>query len=152
MQDVTIEPFNIVGISVRTTNENGQAAQDIGVLWNRFFSENLLDKIPDKVDDTIYSLYTEYEGDHTQPYTAVLGCKVGPLRQIPKGMVGMAFDGGRYTRLTARGDLTKGLIVEQWMKIWEMDLERRFTVDFEVFGTAAQNPVGAEVDFFVAVK
>ena len=38
--------MKIIGISVRTTNQNEQAMQDIGNLWQRFFSEQLLAKIP----------------------------------------------------------------------------------------------------------
>lgn len=52
--------FPIIGISVRTTNENGQAIKDIGPLWERFLSENLIEKIPNKVDPTVYSVYTDY--------------------------------------------------------------------------------------------
>jgi len=36
--------MKIIGISVRTTNQNGQAMQDIGNLWQRFFSEHRLPK------------------------------------------------------------------------------------------------------------
>ena len=46
----------------------------------------------------------------------------------------------------------KGLVVNKWSEIWEMDLERLFTTDFEVFGEKAQNPVDAEIDFLIAVK
>ncbi|MBT28611.1 MAG: AraC family transcriptional regulator [Thalassobius sp.] len=152
MQNVKIEPFNLIGIAVKTTNENNLAAQEIAELWQKFMGENLLHKIPNKVDNTIYSLYTEYEGDHTQPYTAVLGCKVDNLEEVPEGMVGKNFDGGNYVKLSAKGDLSKGLIVNEWTKIWQMDLDRAFTADFEVFGEKAQNPNNAEVDFLIAIK
>ncbi len=152
MQNVKIEPFKLIGISVRTTNENGQAAKEIADLWQKFLSEDILNQIPDKIDNTIYSLYTNYEGDHTKPYTAILGCKVNQLNAIPEGMTGMSFDGGNYVKTTAKGDLTKGLIVNEWSKIWNLDLNRRFTADFEVFGEKAQNPMDAEVDFLVAVQ
>ena len=33
MNNVKIEPFKVIGISVRTTNENGQAGKDIPVLF-----------------------------------------------------------------------------------------------------------------------
>jgi hypothetical protein len=46
----------------------------------------------------------------------------------------------------------KGLIVSKWMEIWEMDLDRAFTTDFEAFGEKAQNPAEAEVVFFVGIK
>lgn len=152
MNKVKIKPFKVIGISVRTTNENGQAAKEIADLWNRFMNEKVLDAIPNKIDNTVYSLYTDYESDHTKPYTAILGCKVENLNTIPDGMIGKSFDGGNYVQLTAKGDLTKGLIVNEWSKIWEMDLERLFTVDFEVFGEKAQNPLDAEIDFLIAVK
>ena len=152
MQTVKIEPFNIIGIAIRTTNENGQASKDIAELWGRFMSESIQAKIPNKVDNDIFSLYTDYEGDHTKPYTAILGCKVENLDNIPNGMVGKSFEGGTYFKTSTKGDLTQGLIVNHWAKIFEMDLDRTFDADFEIFGEKAQNPSNAEVDFYVGVK
>lgn len=151
MQTVKIEPFKIIGISVRTTNESGQAANEIAELWSKFMSDNILEKIPNKVDNAVYSLYTDYESDHTRPYTAILGCKVENLDNIPNGMVGKSFAGGNYVKLTAKGDLMKGLIVNQWDKIFDMELERTYNVDFEIFSEKVQNPSDAEVDFYVGV-
>jgi predicted transcriptional regulator YdeE len=67
-------------------------------------------------------------------------------------MVGKSVSGGNYVKTTARGDLTKGFIANEWSKIWRMDLERTYTADFEVFGEKARNPTDAEIDFFIAVK
>ena len=78
MQEIKIEAFDIIGISIRTTNENMQAAQDIGALWGRFKGEDIFSQIPGKLEDDIYCIYTNYEGDHTKPYDVVLGCKVHP--------------------------------------------------------------------------
>ncbi len=152
MQKVKIEPFKLIGIGIRTTNENNQASKEIAELWQRFMDGNVLGKIPNKVDNTIYSLYTEYEIDHTKPYTAILGCKVENLDEVPEGMIGKSFEGGTYIKTSARGDLMKGLIIDHWAKIWKMDLDRAYTADFEVFGEKAQNPSDAEVDFLVAIK
>lgn len=152
MQTIKIEPFNIIGISIRTTNENGQANKDIAELWQRFMSENTLSKIPNKADSEIYSLYIDYESDHTKPYTAILGCKVENLDDIPNGMLGKSFHGGKYVKTTVKGDLMKGLIVNHWSKIFEMNLNRNYIADFEIFGKKAQNPSDAEVDFYVGVK
>lgn len=152
MQTIKIEPFNIIGISIRTTNENGQASKDIAELWQRFMSENTLSKIPNEVNNEIYSIYTDYESDHTKPYTAILGCKVENLDDIPNGMLGKSFRGGKYVKTTVKGDLMKGLIVNHWSEIFEMDLDRNYIADFEVFGEKAQNPSDAEVDFYVGVK
>ena len=152
MQTVIIEPFNLIGISVRTTNENAQAKKDISELWHRFMSENIAAEIPNRVDNAIYSLYTHYESNHTKPYTAILGCKVQVLDTIPTGMVGSSFEGGKYVKTTAKGDLTKGLIINHWSKIFDMKLDRTYVADFEIFGHKAQNPSNAEVDFYVGMK
>jgi len=119
MQKVKIDPFSIIGISIRTTNENGKSANDIADLWNKFMSENILDKIPNKIDSTIYS---------------------------------KSFEGGDYMKTNTKGDLMKGIVVNKWMEIWAMNLERKFTADFEVYGEKAQNPSNAEVDFLIAIK
>lgn len=152
MNKVHIEPFYVIGISVRTTNENNQAATDIGNLWGRFMNDNVLEAIPNKIDNTVYSIYTEYEKDHTKPYTTILGCKVENLNAIPDGMVGKSFLGGTYLKLSAKGDLMKGLIINKWQEIWKMDIDRMFTADFEVFGEKAKNPADAAIDFLIAVK
>ncbi|MCS4300794.1 GyrI-like domain-containing protein [Chryseobacterium sp. BIGb0232] len=152
MDNVKIEPFKVIGIEVRTTNENEQAAKDIPVLWEQFMKENVLNNIPNKIDNIIYSIYTEYEKDHTKPYTTLLGCKVESLDHIPEGMVGKSFDGGDYVKFSPKGNLAEGLVINEWFKIWDMDLGRTFTADFEMYGEKAQNPSDAEVDILIAVK
>lgn len=147
-----IESFYIIGISVRTTNQNGQSSQDIVKLWQQFFSEDVLDKIPNKLDSTIYSAYTDYEGDYMMPYTTILGCKVANLNEVPKGMVGRKISGGKFANFTAKGDLNQGVVFSEWSKIWNMKLDRKYSADFEVYGKKAQNPENAEVDIFIALR
>ncbi|WP_185289772.1 GyrI-like domain-containing protein [Chryseobacterium lactis] len=152
MHNMKIEPFKVIGIAVRTTNENNQAAQDIPVLWEKLMNEGIVNAIPNKIDTTIYSLYTDYEKDHTKPYTTILGCKVENLDHIPEGMVGKSFEGGNYIKFTAKGNLADNLVINEWIKIWNMDLGRIFTVDFETYGEKALNPSETEVDILIAVE
>lgn len=147
-----IQQFNVIGISIVTTNENGQSGQDIPALWQRFFSENIPALIPNKIDDTIYSIYTDYEKDHTKPYTTILGCRVSSLQLIPEGMTGKTINGGKYHLQVAKGNVSQGAVYNEWVKIWNSDLKRTFTADFEVYGERAQNPEMAEVDIFIAVE
>ena len=152
MQNTTVEPFMLIGIAVRTSNQDGNAAKDIPALWQRFMGEGIREKIPHKLDSAIYSLYTEYDGDHNLPYTTMLGCRVSTLDELPAGMVGKTFDGGEYVQLSAKGNLAQGLIYNKWLEIWNMDLDRAYTADFEVYGEKAQNPDDAEVDIYIALK
>jgi len=151
MNTKTIKPFQIIGIAVRTTNENGQAGTDIGALWQEFMTTGVLDKIPNKISNDIYSIYTDYESDHTKPYTTILGCQVSDISDIPKGMVAKTFEGGNYIEFTAKGNLQEGAVYQEWSKIWAIDLARKYTADFEVYGEKAQNPNDAEVAIFIAV-
>lgn len=150
MENQKIESFHIIGISVRTTNEHGQAGTDIPGLWNKFMSQGVMKKIPNKVDHTIYCVYTEYEKDHTKPYTTILGCKVESLKNIPDGLMGKTFEEGNYVKRTAKGNLNQGIVFDAWTKIWNANIPRAFTADFEVYGEKAQNSENAEVDLFIA--
>lgn len=147
-----IPSFHVIGISVRTTNENGQAASDIAALWNRFLTEAIMVQIPHKISGDIYCIYTDYEKDHTQPYTVILGCMVSNPEDTPAGMIGLTIKKGSYMRFTAKGNLAQVAVLEEWVNIWNADLDRSFTADFEVYGSKAQNPENAEADIFVAVK
>ncbi len=152
MQKVTIKSFKVIGIAVRTSNNNKQAAQDIGELWGKFMSERIAEKIPNKIDTSILSIYTNYEGDHTAPYDTILGCRVSSLETIPPGMVGQSFKGGTYAKFVSKGDLSKGIIYDTWTEIWQKDLNRVYAADFEVYGEKAQNPAAAAVDIYVGIK
>ena len=146
-----IENFHIIGIAVRTTNQNGQSGKDIGELWGRFFAENILERIPNKLSSTIYGVYTDYEGDYMKPYTAIVGCKVANLDRVPEGMVGKTIPRGKFVQFTAKGNLKEGVVFSEWLKIWGMPLDRKYSADFEVYGEKAQNPEHAEVDIFIAL-
>jgi predicted transcriptional regulator YdeE len=152
MNTIKMERFTIVGIAVRTSNRNGQAAQDIPALWQRFLAEQVAARIPGKVDETVYSVYTEYEGDYTQPYTTVLGCRVYDAAQVPEDMKAITIDAGRYTRVQAKGSLDAGIVYQAWTGIWNSDMPRAYTADYEVYGPKAQDPANAEVDIFIALK
>lgn len=153
MNIINIETFNVIGISIRTTNESNQSAIDIPELWNKFFSENIMEKIPNKIDNTVYCVYTDYEKDHTKPYTTILGCKVKSLDKIPTYFTGVAIQKGKYDVFNVKGKLSDGVTVfKKWLEIWNVDIRRTYTTDFEVYGEKANDPDNGEMDIFVAVK
>lgn len=152
MNTQKIEALNIIGISVRTTNENEQAAKDIPALWEKFMSESITEKIPNKISNEVYCIYTEYESDHTKPYTTILGCQVKSLEEVPTGMIGKTIEETEYEKFTAKGNLQEGIVYNKWLEIWNKDLNRKFTSDFEIYGEKTINPKDAEVDIFIAIE
>ncbi|WP_184548649.1 GyrI-like domain-containing protein [Mucilaginibacter sp. FT3.2] len=150
-ENVHIEGFFLEGISVRTTNQNGQSAKDIGGLWGRFMEDNVLPQIEDRITDKIYCVYTEYESDYTGVYTAVLGCKVRSLDKIPNGLTGLTIPAANYVKYTAKGRLPD-CVAETWQEVWNSNLDRAYIADFDGWGAKAQNPEDAEVEIYVGVK
>ena len=60
-----MEEIKIIGITVRTTNQDQKAAQDIPVLWDKFMWQGLAEKIPNRENEAVYCVYTDYEKDYT---------------------------------------------------------------------------------------
>jgi predicted transcriptional regulator YdeE len=128
----TVTPFDVVGISIRTTN--AQAAATIGALWGRFFADGIAAQVPGRVDDRILGVYSDYESDHTGAYDLLVGCAVRGAG-TPDGMQRVRVAGGRYAVVTARGEMPAALI-RAWLAIWNSGLPRAFTQDFEVLDPA----------------
>ena len=146
-----IDSFKIIGIASETTNANGKAAEDLEKLWERFFVENIANKIPNKISEEIYSIYTDYESDYTGKYTCVIGQKVDSMEVIPNGLIGREFKSGKYQKFVAKGQMPNA-VVEIWKEIWAKDkeLNRKYTADFEVYGQKSQNGENSEVEIYIA--
>lgn len=105
-----LEKFKIIGITVNTTNENGKSAEDFGKLWKRFYSENISSQITNKEGNGIYSVFTDYKTDYTGQYTSIIGLKVNSLDQIPDGLIGREFNGGKYQKIVAKGQMPNAVL------------------------------------------
>lgn len=99
----SITPFKIIGIATRTSNTSGKAAEDVGALWGRFFEEQIGGKIPEKVSEDIFAIYTDYESDYTGEYTCLIGYQVGNLENVAEGLVAREFEGGQHIKFVAAG-------------------------------------------------
>ena len=157
METLELEVFSIIGITVRTDNSDiHKLTHDMQSLWGKFIAENIAQQIPDKIDANIYCVYTDYVGDHTQPYTALLGCKVAytdlQSASLPTGLVAHQFTGGKYNKYLVKGNLFEGAVFAKWQEIWALDIPRAYTADFEVYGIKAQNLDSAEAEIFIAIR
>lgn len=151
MEKQQLTSFSVIGITVRTSNQNGEAAQDIPALWQRFYSENVSGQIKGLITSDIYSVYTEYEGDYTQPYTTLIGHRVENLDHIPDGMRGFVIAGGNFVKWQVKGDLSLGLVFNAWTEIWNTELSRAYRADFEVYKAGVEDPKSAEAEIYVGL-
>ncbi len=148
-----IENLKVVGIAVETTNENGKSQEDLGNLWKHFYTENISSQILNKESDDIYSIYTDYETDFTGKYTAIIGLRVKSLDQIPNGLIGREFEGGKSQKFVAKGEMPNA-VISKWQEIWKSEsvLDRKYSVDFEVYGEKSQKGENSEVDIYISIK
>ena len=144
--------LKIIGISVETTNQNGKAIEDLGKLWGRFYAENVIEKIPNKINEEVYAVYTDYENDYRGKYTTIIGMAVSSLDKIPDGLVGRAFEAQNFKKFIAKGDMPNA-VGKTWKEIWDKDAElnRSYIYDYEVYGSKSQNGANAEVDIYIGI-
>jgi predicted transcriptional regulator YdeE len=151
METRSLPAFYVVGLSIRTTNQNDQAMKDIGELWNRFLGENISDSVPGKVSDDKYGIYTDYESDANGPYTVLLGHKVSSMDSVPEGLTGREIPAGNYALFKAKGKIPD-VVVETWQRIWNSDIKRAYASDFELYKAGSVGPDISEVETYVSVK
>ncbi len=147
-----VSEHQIVGISMRTSNAAGQAGTDIPGLWQKWMSENCIESIANKKGSDVYCIYTEYEGDHNEPYTVVIGCEVSSIENLPAGFRSVTIQSGDYAMYESKGNILEGVIWQTWDKIWKEDLDRTYQTDYEIYGAKAQNPTDATVEIYVGLK
>lgn len=160
--------IRLVGLSARTNNMNemNPLTGKIGPLVQRFFLNSLAKQIANlKKTGATYSVYTEYESDHTGEYTYFIGVEVTEFSdnlqlkdasdkidfktlEIPKQT---------YTKFTTEPGPLPQSVIAAWQKIWFMNNDRiggnrNYIADFEVFDERAQNPMNAVLDIYVGVE
>lgn len=152
MEKITKPGFKLVGIQLerKTTNANGQANLDCGILWQRFEKEQIPTKIPGAMHKEVYAVYFDYDGDHTAPFAYFIGCKVAPDTEVPDGLQSITIPDQEYFKFVAKGKMPDCIGVV-WKEIWESDLPRRYGYDFEVYDERSSDWENAQVDVFISV-
>lgn len=141
----------IAGISVRTINKNGQSKKDMMALWQRFMQNNLAGQIHDKASEAVCCVYTDYEADYKGYYTAVLGCKVNSINNLPDGFTGVTVPAGRYQVCYLAGNAHDSVLTA-WQEIWDSEIERKYTADYEVYNFNTKSVGEAEMKIYLAVR
>ena len=151
--------FSVVGIQVRTTNgKEATGAGEIPKLWQKFFQDGIQQKISDRVDGTIYAVYTDYASDRNGEYSFVIGLRVPPTSTAPAGLVLKKISAGDYAVITSdKGPVSK-VVPAVWQRIWAWEDQARlggaraYRADFELYNERAADPQNSQVDVYVGIK
>jgi predicted transcriptional regulator YdeE len=127
---LSIHGLTVVGIATRASNAE---ANKIGDLWRQFHALGDQKVVEARLDETVYCVYCEYEGDATQPYTVVIGCATEADAPVPEGLKRIDIKAGEFVIFPVTGLLPMG-IVAAWGEVWSAPLERRYQADFDRYG------------------
>ena len=142
---IELDEFIVAGISVRTTNQDARAYTDIRDLWARFMHEGILEKIPHRVSDDLYCVYTDYESDYTGAYTTILGCEVTKLADLPDGIIGKVIPKSQYQVYTSDN------VAGTWQHIWSQQIARKYEADFDLYPSSPDEHASQDAITYVSI-
>ena len=125
----------VVGISKRTSFKNELYKKDLAELWQQFFAEGILEKIPHRLDDSIYAVYFDYEKEDQGEYTTIVGVGVKKLDPLPSNCVSTFIRKGVYLVFNPESSQPSD-IQKTWGNIWSLsrsEFTRSFKTDFDKY-------------------
>ena len=150
--------FTIVGLRARTNNEaeTGPSGK-IGPLWNQLLSKHLADSIPDRVDDKIVAVLTDYASDEKGDYTYMLGVRVRNADHVPEGMAACSVPAANYAVVISDDGPPSRVVPDAWKRIWSMSAQelggrRAFRTDFEEYDEAALSRPSLRARIYLSLR
>jgi predicted transcriptional regulator YdeE len=144
--------IQVIGIELRTTNDNGQAFHDIPLFWERFMKESCASLIPNKLNNDIYAVYTNFENEginNKGMYSLIIGCNVPDNTIPPTGFTKITIPEGYY-RVFSVENGRQDKVGAAWQSIWAIpDSEKsnwRFHCEFERYRSSG------EIDIFIGLN
>ena len=148
---VEIPAKTMTGISIRTTNENMQAADDIGKLWEEFWNKNIFSFAENKKSNKMYGVYTNYDGDYTKPYDFYACCEIEDSKSNNDEFSVVSVPESKYAKFSIRGNYDESA-EKLWNEIWNTELDRKYTYDFEVYHNDGNDPENQLLEIYIAVN
>lgn len=141
---VLLEEKVIVGLSAMTGNNDPDMGTIIGGLWNDFYQSGVNSIIKNKSNKYAIGLYSDYSSDQ---YCVTVGNEV--FRAENPDLTMKIIPAGKYAKFSLRGHMEKA-VAKAWVEIWQMNLDRSFTGDFEEYHNDDIND--CDIDIYIAIK
>lgn len=124
---VTLDQKTVVGVSATTGNGDPDMGKIIGGLWEKLYQGGVSAAIKNKANEYAIGLYSDYEGER---YCVTAGNEVSKAEN-PE-LTTKIIPAGRYAKFSVHGHMERA-VAEAWGKIWQMELDRSYTGDFEEY-------------------
>lgn len=145
---VNLKQKTLVGISVKTSNDSPDMGNVIGGLWGNFYGRGIHEQIKNTVNEFAIGLYSDYTDDRNG-YCITVGNEVSSLDENNKNLDVKIISAGKYAKFSICGNMVTA-VANAWQQIWQINLDRSFTGDFEEYKNA--DVENAEIDIYVALK
>jgi predicted transcriptional regulator YdeE len=147
---VYLKEKTVAGITIRTSNNDSNMAKAIGETWQKFFAEGVYQSISNKQNDNSIGLYTNYEDKVNGAYDMMVCCEISKEENLPIGIDVKKIAEGKYAKFVAKGNVQKA-VAECWAKIWSMDLDRKYSFDFEEYISGCEMD-NAEINIYISIN
>ena len=126
------EDIKIVGLELRTSNN--EAMETIPPFWERFYGEDIMNKITHKKSDDVYAVYTNFENEGVNNegmYSLIIGAEVESFDDIPQGLTSVTIvKQNREVFPVPEGKPEN--VGQTWKEIWQRnDLKKTFLAEYE---------------------
>lgn len=141
---VNLAEKTVVGVSEITGNSDPNMGKIIGGIWEKLYQGGVNQRIKNKVNEYAIGLYSDYAGDQ---YCVTAGNEVSKadnpdltIKTIPAG---------KYAKFSVHGHMEKA-VAAAWGEIWQMNLNRSFTGDFEEYLNCDFE--NCDIDLYIALQ
>lgn len=146
---VELNEKTVVGLAVRTSNNDENMGQVIGGLWQQFFAEGVYQSIESKLNNCTIGLYSNYENGINGAYDVTVCCEVNKCQVLPIGSEVKRIPAGKYAKFVVNGHMQKA-VAEFWTKLWSIELNRKYTYDFEEYQSGGDME-NCEIHIYIAI-
>ncbi|WP_313074047.1 GyrI-like domain-containing protein [Lacrimispora sp.] len=141
---VQLEEKIIVGVSALTGNSDPDMGEIIRGLWKELYQGGVSVMIKNKSNQYAIGLYSDYTSNQ---YCVTVGNEVFNAENAD--LTVKIIPAGKYAKFSVHGNMEKA-VANAWGKIWQMDLDRSFTGDFEEYLSDDRND--CDIDIYIAIK
>ncbi|WP_097027013.1 GyrI-like domain-containing protein [Clostridium peptidivorans] len=141
---VNLEQKIVVGVSAITSNNNPKMGEVIAGLWVKLYEGGVHSMIKNKVNEYAIGLYSDYSNDQ---YCVTAGNEVSKADNDQ--LTVKIIPAGKYAKFSIHGHMEKA-VAKAWGEIWQMDLDRSFTGDFEEYLNSDWE--NADIDIYISLK
>jgi predicted transcriptional regulator YdeE len=149
-QVVYLKEKKVAGIVVNTSNSAPDMVEVIGEAWKRFFQAGIYSSISNKKNKNTIGLYTNYEDKVNGSYDVMICCEISKDKNLLEEIQIKKIVEGKYAKFVVKGE-AKEVVGECWSQIWAMNLDRKYTFDFEEY--IGESETGEqEIHIYIAIN